>query len=103
MRELWRLRLNFFVLLVLSFTGGIGYSAVLSSLHQFVINPTVEELNGTVKVHTQIVLPTSPSTREHGIWSNRISHFFPHPHSDKNDGYCIFLVDTEVHVILAQF
>ena len=51
MRELWRLRLNFFVLLVLSFTGGIGYSAVLSSLHQFVINPTVEELNGTVKVY----------------------------------------------------
>ena len=57
MRELWRLRLNFFVLLVLSFTGGIGYSAVLSSLHQFVINPTVEELNGTVKVHTCPLLP----------------------------------------------
>jgi len=49
-RELWRLRLNFFVLLVISFMGGIGYSSVLSSLHQFVTNPTLEKLNGTEKV-----------------------------------------------------
>ena len=50
MRELWRLRLNFCVLLVISFMGGIGYSSVLSSLHQFVTNPTLEKLNGTEKV-----------------------------------------------------
>ena len=45
--EIWRLRLNFFVVMVLSFLGGIGYTSTLSTFHQYVINPREEDLNGT--------------------------------------------------------
>ena len=44
---IWRLRLNFFVVMVLSFLGGIGYTSTLSTFHQYVINPREEDLNGT--------------------------------------------------------
>jgi len=52
-KELWRLRVNFFVLLVLLFTSS-GYVSPLASLHQFVTNPTLEEQNGTQMVATGI-------------------------------------------------
>ena len=45
--EIWRLRLNFFVVMVLSFLGGIGYTSTLSTFHQYVTNPREEDLNGT--------------------------------------------------------
>ena len=45
--EIWRLRLNFFVVMVLSFLGGIGYTSTLSTFHQYIINPREEDLNGT--------------------------------------------------------
>ena len=44
---LWRLRINFFVIIVLGFLGGIGYTSILSSFHQFITNPTYEDLEGT--------------------------------------------------------
>ena len=53
-KELWRLRVNFFVLLVLLFTS-VGYVSPLASLHQFVTNPTLEEQNGTQKVRNQLL------------------------------------------------
>ena len=45
--EIWRLRLNFFVVMMLSFLGGIGYTSTLSSFHQYITNPREEELNDT--------------------------------------------------------
>jgi len=50
-KELWRLRVNFFALLVLVLAN-IGYMSPLASLHQFVTNPTLEEQNGTQMVQS---------------------------------------------------
>ena len=51
-KELWRLRVNFFALLVL-LLASVGYVSPLASLHQFVTNPTLEEQNGTQMVQAK--------------------------------------------------
>jgi len=60
-KELWRLRVNFFVLLVLLLVS-IGDISPLASLHQFVINPTLEEQNGTSLVQAYMYITTSRET-----------------------------------------
>ena len=51
--ELWRLRLNFIVLVVFNFVQGIGETSTLSTFHQFITNPQEQGLNDTesVSVH----------------------------------------------------
>ena len=46
-REVRRLRLNIFMVLVLSFLGGLGYSSTLSSMHAFITNPSTHAINST--------------------------------------------------------
>ena len=58
-KELWRLRVNFFVLLVLLLTS-VGHTSPLASLHQFVTNPTLEEQNGTQMVQAYIAIEYFP-------------------------------------------
>ena len=61
--------MNFFVVMVLSFLGGIGYTSTLSTFHQYVINPREEDLNGT---DLQGVVSRRSGTVSQNKW-------FPHP------------------------
>ena len=46
-REICRLRWNWFYLILASPLMFISYSSIMSSFHQFVSNPTAQQLNGT--------------------------------------------------------
>ena len=45
--EICRLRWNWFYLILLHCVDAISYSSPLPSLHQFITNPTAQQLNGT--------------------------------------------------------
>ena len=54
--EICRLRWNWFYLIILACLSVIGYSSPLPSFHQFVTNPTAQQLNGTGREH-KVLLP----------------------------------------------
>ena len=56
--ELWRLRLNFMVLVVFNFVEGIGETSTLSTFHQFITNPQ-EPLNNTQSVSVHAIVTFS--------------------------------------------
>ena len=65
-KEICRLKWNWFFLILLAALDVVNYSSPLPSFHQFVTNPTVQQLNGTGregKVHFS--LTTNIHTCEH--------------------------------------
>ena len=49
--EICRLRWNWFYMILLACLNVIDYSSPLPSFHQFVTNPTAQQLNGTGREH----------------------------------------------------
>ena len=56
--EICRLRWNWFYLIILACLSVIGYSSPLPSFHQFVTNPTAQQLNGTGREH-EVLCPSN--------------------------------------------
>ena len=54
--EICRLRWNWFYLILLACLDVIDYSSPLPSFHQFVTNPTAQQLNGTGREHEVLLL-----------------------------------------------
>ena len=54
--EICRLRWNWFYLILLVCLYVINYSSPLPSFHQFVTNPTAQQLNGTGREHEVLLL-----------------------------------------------
>ena len=54
--EICRLRWNWFYLILLVCLDVINYSSPLPSFHQFVTNPTAQQLNGTGREHKVLLL-----------------------------------------------
>ena len=54
--EICRLRWNWFYLILLVCLDVINYSSPLPSFHQFVTNPTTQQLNGTGRQHEVLLL-----------------------------------------------
>ena len=59
--EICRLRWNWFYLILLAPVISISYNSIISSFHQFVTNPTAEQLNGTWKEDKVKVIPADTS------------------------------------------
>ena len=54
--EICRLRWNWFYLILLMCLNVINYTSPLPSFHQFVTNPTAQQLNGTGREHEVLLL-----------------------------------------------
>ena len=95
-KEICRLKWNWFFLILLGILHGVNLSSPLPSLHQFVTNPTAQQLSGTGREGKVVlnVLPHPTTARTHTqSHTHTVTHTHTHTAFNVARSPCLFTTE----------